>query len=51
MDGNFSAQHLKMKHPENDVKYADGHAFCTTSEPFKAHLKTAKQYSQACCIL
>ncbi|KAI0690384.1 hypothetical protein C8T65DRAFT_523951, partial [Cerioporus squamosus] len=46
MDGNFGAQHQAMKHPEHDVRLADGHGFMVTSGPYKDHLKTAKQFRQ-----
>lgn len=41
MDGNFSAQHMKMKRPEDDVRLADGHGFMVTDQPYKDHLRTA----------
>ncbi|KAI0693052.1 hypothetical protein C8T65DRAFT_586084, partial [Cerioporus squamosus] len=41
MDGNFGAQHQKMKNPQDDVRFADGHGYMVTDGPYKAHLKTA----------
>ncbi|KAH9922726.1 uncharacterized protein B0H18DRAFT_1183398 [Fomitopsis serialis] len=41
MDGNFSAEHLKMRSPKEDVSLADGHGFMVTEEPYKCHLKEA----------
>lgn len=41
MDGNFSAQHMQMKKPLDDVHLADGHGFMVTDGPYKNHLKTA----------
>ncbi|KAI1784369.1 hypothetical protein LXA43DRAFT_901749 [Ganoderma leucocontextum] len=38
MDGNFSAEHQRMKNPQDDVRLADGHSFMVTSQPYKAHL-------------
>ena len=46
MDGNFSAQHLWMKNPEDDVRLADGHGFMVQDQPYKLHLKTAVQKRQ-----
>ena len=40
-DGNFSAQHRRMKNPEEDIRLADGHAFMVTDGPYKAHLAEA----------
>ena len=48
MDGNFSAQHRKMRHPDDDVPLADGHAFMVQEAPYKEHLKTAKEYNEVC---
>ena len=42
-DGNFSAEHLKMKKPENDVALADGTGFMVTDKPYKEHLAAAKE--------
>ncbi|KAL6298324.1 hypothetical protein BKA93DRAFT_820443 [Sparassis latifolia] len=41
MDGNFSAEHMKMKHPEEDVALSDGQAFMVGQEDYKAHLAVA----------
>lgn len=41
MDGNFTAQHRKMKNPEDDVRFADGHGFMVEDAPYREHLKTA----------
>ncbi|KAH9917410.1 uncharacterized protein B0H18DRAFT_913487 [Fomitopsis serialis] len=41
MDGNFSAEHLKMRRPQDDVSLADGHGFMVTDGPYKRHLKEA----------
>ena len=46
LDGNFSAQHRHMRNPEDDVPLADGHAFMVTDGPYKAHLKTAKEFKE-----
>ena len=41
MDGNFSAQHMQMKNPKDDVRLADGHGFMVSDAAYKDHLKTA----------
>nr|VWP01792.1 Cytochrome P450 monooxygenase AKT7 (EC (AK-toxin biosynthesis protein 7) [Ganoderma boninense] len=46
LDGNFSAQHRKMRKPEDDVPLADGHAFMVTDAPYKLHLKTAAEFHE-----
>ncbi|TFK78796.1 hypothetical protein K466DRAFT_579315 [Polyporus arcularius HHB13444] len=41
IDGNFGAQHMRMKNPEDDVRLADGHGYMVTDDPYKDHLRTA----------
>lgn len=38
-DGNFSAEHMIMKHPERDVALADGESYTVKSEPYEEHLR------------
>jgi hypothetical protein len=45
-DGNFSAEQLKMKNPEDDVQLSDGHGFMTTDAPYQRHLRVAKEVKQ-----
>jgi hypothetical protein len=53
VDGNFHADHLKMKHPEDDVALSDGHAFMVKTEPYQEHLSESKDIKQVyfakCC--
>jgi hypothetical protein len=42
-DGNFSAEQLKMKKPQDDVHLTDGDAFFTTRKPYYDHLKVARE--------
>ena len=49
LDGNFSAQHRKMRNPDDDVALADGHAFMVTDAPYKEHLKTAAEFNEVSC--
>ncbi|GBE79973.1 hypothetical protein SCP_0211750 [Sparassis crispa] len=46
MDGNFSAEHMKMKHSEEDVALSDGQAFMVSQEDYKAHLAVAMESHQ-----
>lgn len=41
MDGNFSAEHMKMRHPADDVVLTDGTGFMVSSSDYKEHLKIA----------
>ncbi|KAG0691507.1 hypothetical protein DFH29DRAFT_986263 [Suillus ampliporus] len=38
VDGNFTAQHMKMKIPEDDVSLADGKGYMVTEGPYQAHI-------------
>ncbi|KAG0698586.1 hypothetical protein DFH29DRAFT_983831 [Suillus ampliporus] len=38
VDGNFTAQHMKMKTPEDDVSLADGKGYMVTEEPYQTHI-------------
>lgn len=40
-DGNFSAEQLKMKRPEDDVHLTDGTGFLTAEARYQEHLKVA----------
>ena len=41
MDGDFQAEHMKMKNPENDVPLSDGTGFMVSKKPYELHLKSA----------
>lgn len=45
-DGNFSAEQIKMKHPEDDVLLSDGNGFLVTDAPYMDHLKVAKELKE-----
>ena len=52
VDGNFHADHLQMKHPEDDVAFADGLAFMVERAPYKVHLAESietKQVNHSLC--
>lgn len=46
MDGNFQAEHMKMKNPENDVPLSDGTGFMVSKKPYESHLKSATERQQ-----
>lgn len=42
MDGNFSAQHLASRVPENNVNFTDGLGYFSKSEDYAKYLKRSK---------
>ena len=46
MDGNFQAEHMRMRNPENDVPLSDGSGFMVSKEPYELHLKSAVERRQ-----
>ena len=51
IDGNFSAEHLKMRQPANDISITDGHGFMVTDGPYKQHLLEAAEDTQVGSLL
>jgi hypothetical protein len=47
MDGNFHVDHLKMRHPEDNVTLADGLAFMVETKPYLEHIFESKDIKQA----
>lgn len=45
-DGNFTAQHMKMRQPGHDVALTDGEGFCVKNDPYKSHLEEAEDLRQ-----
>lgn len=41
MDGNFSAEHLSMRRPDDDVVISDGTGFFVSELDYKSHLTSA----------
>ncbi|KAI6025632.1 hypothetical protein F5J12DRAFT_903820 [Pisolithus orientalis] len=39
VDGNFTAQHMKMNKPELDVSLSDGKGYMVSEAPYQAHLQ------------
>jgi hypothetical protein len=50
MDGNFSAEHMAMRRPENDVPISEGTAFMVGDKDYKAHLASAWEDKQVCSL-
>lgn len=48
MDGNFTAQHMKMRKPENDVSLSDGLAYMVANEPYQKHISQAANNEEVC---
>ena len=46
MDGNFKAEHMKMRNPDNDVPLSDGTGFMVSRLPYEAYLKSAVERQQ-----
>ena len=46
IDGNFSAEHLKMKWPEEDVALSPGGRYMVEPERYELHLSTGKEVKQ-----
>jgi hypothetical protein len=48
-DGNFSAEQLKMKRPEDDVHLTDGTGFLTEESRYQKHLNVAIEIKEVRC--
>ena len=46
IDGNFTADHLKMRRPENDVALSPGGRYMAESTRYQAHLESAVDYRE-----
>ncbi|KAH9015214.1 hypothetical protein EDB84DRAFT_1567796 [Lactarius hengduanensis] len=46
MDGNFQAEHMKMRNPENDIPLSDGTGFMVSPAAYELHLKSAVERRQ-----
>jgi hypothetical protein len=46
VDGNFSAEHMKMKGPKNDVWLSDGEGYMVKEGPYIQHLKETAEIKQ-----
>jgi hypothetical protein len=50
MDGNFKAEHMRIKNPEDDVPLSDGAGFMVSKGPYELHLKSAVERQQVSSI-
>jgi hypothetical protein len=41
VDGNFTAQHMKMHKPENDIPLLDRLAYMVANEPYQKYIAQA----------
>ena len=41
IDGNFQAEHMKMRNPENDISLSEGTGFMVSQKPYQLHLQLA----------
>jgi hypothetical protein len=48
IDGNFSAEHLKMKQPEKDIPLSPGGRYMVEPKKYALHLSTGKETKQVC---
>ena len=51
VDGNMSAQHMKMQRPELDVSLTDGDAYVVENSPYQEHLSKAVEIKQVCYLI
>jgi len=51
IDGNFTADHLKMKRPEEDIALSPGGRYMVEPQRYEAHLKTGQEIKQVCILL
>jgi hypothetical protein len=50
IDGNFQAEHMRMRNPQNDLLLSDGTGFMVSKKPYKSHLKLAVERWQVSFI-
>jgi hypothetical protein len=50
VDGNFTAQHMKMRKPENDIPLSDGLAYMVGNEPYQEHISQAANNEEVCAV-
>jgi hypothetical protein len=50
VDGNFTAQHMKMRRPEDDVPLSDGLAYMVANEPYQNHVAQAANNEEVSVI-
>ena len=45
-DGNFTADHVKMRNPENDVGLTNGEGYMVEERHYRRHLAVTKEVKQ-----
>jgi hypothetical protein len=50
VDGNFTAQHMKMRKPEDDIALSDDLAYMVANQPYHDHVSKAADNEEACNI-
>ena len=51
VDGNFTAQHMKMRKPENDVPLSDGLGYMVANKPYQEHISLAANNEEVSIII
>jgi hypothetical protein len=46
MDGNFQAEHMRMRNPENDVPLSDRTGFMVSKKTYELYLKSMVKRQQ-----
>ena len=46
IDGNFAAEHLKMKQPGQDIALSPGGRYMVEPTRYESHLRTGKEFKQ-----
>ena len=50
VDGNFTAQHMNMKKPENDIALSDGLGYMVQNAPYQTHIATAPENKEVSAL-
>src|SRR5882724_7165191 len=45
-DGNFTADHMKMRNPEDDVNFTHGYGYVVEEGRYKQHLSDAQEFKE-----
>ena len=45
---NFTAQHMRMKRPQDDIFLADGLAYMVEDKPYQNHVSSAPNNKEVC---
>jgi len=50
VDGNFTAQHMKMRKPEDDIPLSDRLAYMVANKPYQKHVAHTANNEEVCII-